>query len=56
GDPAEWEVEEILDAKVRYHSLWYFVHFKGYDPNHDKWVKHSDVFAPDLVAHFYRRY
>ena len=50
------KVEEILDAKVRYRSLWYFVWFKGYDPSHNQWVKHSDVFAPELVKDFYRRY
>ena len=49
----EWEVEEILDAKYCYNSLWYWVLFKGYDPLHDKWVKHSDLFPPELIANFY---
>lgn len=55
GREAEWEVEEILDAKHRYRSLWYFVRFKGYDASHDQWVKHSDLFAPEAVAEFYRK-
>src|SRR5436305_7639541 len=29
GNAPEWEVEEILDAKIRYKSLWYMVWFKG---------------------------
>jgi hypothetical protein len=52
----EWEVEEILDSRVRYGKLWYWVSFKGYGPAHEKWVKHSDVFSPVLVAAFHRKY
>jgi hypothetical protein len=39
-----WEVAKILEAQVRYGSLWYMVQWKGYGLEHDKWVKHSDVF------------
>jgi hypothetical protein len=56
GDAPEWEVEEILDAKIRYKSLWYMVRFKGYDESHNQWVKHSDVFADEAIAEFYRKY
>jgi hypothetical protein len=31
-----WEVTEILEARVRYSSLWYIVRWKGYGPEHDK--------------------
>ena len=55
-DPPEWEIDEVLDARTRYNSLWYFVHYKGYDASHDQWVKHSDIFAPDAIAEFYRKY
>jgi hypothetical protein len=56
-DRAErWEVAEILEAQVRYGSLWYMVRWKGYGPEHDKWVKHSDVFAKDAINAYYRRY
>ncbi|CAK5274987.1 unnamed protein product [Mycena citricolor] len=41
---------------MRYRSVWFQVRWKGYDPSHDQWVKHSDVFADDAVAAFYRRY
>jgi hypothetical protein len=56
GDLPEWEVEEILDAKVRHKSLWYMVQDKGYDTSHNQWVKHSDVFTPEAIAEFYRKY
>jgi hypothetical protein len=51
-----WEVDEILEGRVQYSSLWYMVRWKGYGPEHDKWVKHSDVFAKDAIDTYYRRY
>ncbi|CAK5275819.1 unnamed protein product [Mycena citricolor] len=56
GAGEEWEVEEVLDAKMRYRSIWYFVRWKGYDSSHDQWVKHSDIFAEDAIAAFYRKH
>ncbi|KAF8150305.1 hypothetical protein K438DRAFT_1865932, partial [Mycena galopus ATCC 62051] len=32
------------------------VRWKGYGPEHNKWVKHSDVFAKDAIDAYYRRY
>ncbi|KAF8164264.1 hypothetical protein K438DRAFT_1858086, partial [Mycena galopus ATCC 62051] len=29
---------------------------KGYGPEHNKWVKHSDVFTKDTINTYYRRY
>ena len=54
GDAPEWEVEAVLDAKMRWKSLWYMVSFKGYDTSHNQWVKHSDVFALEAITEFYR--
>jgi hypothetical protein len=51
-----WEVDEILEAWVWYGSLWYMVRWKGYSPEHDMWVKHSDVFTKDAIDAYYRRY
>jgi hypothetical protein len=45
----QWEVAEILEVKVHYSGFWYMVQWKGYRPEHDKWVKHSDVFTRDAV-------
>jgi hypothetical protein len=51
-----WEVDEILEVRVRYGSLWYIVHWKGYGLEHNKWVKHSDVFTKDTIDTYYRCY
>jgi hypothetical protein len=51
-----WEVTKILEARVHYGSLWYMVRWKGYNPEHDKWVQHSDVFAKDTIDAYYCRY
>ncbi|KAF8144235.1 hypothetical protein K438DRAFT_1874312 [Mycena galopus ATCC 62051] len=32
------------------------VRWKGYGPEHNKWVKHSNVFAKDAINTYYRRY
>ncbi|CAK5266797.1 unnamed protein product [Mycena citricolor] len=39
GEGEEWEVEEILDAKMRYRSVWFRVRWKGYDPSHDQTLR-----------------
>ena len=56
GNLPEWEVEQILDAKIRWRSLWYMVQYKGYNASHNQWVKHSNVFALEAIAEFYCRY
>ncbi|KAJ7245997.1 hypothetical protein C8J57DRAFT_1081936, partial [Mycena rebaudengoi] len=55
GDALEWEINEILEAKFRWKSLYYMVSFRGYDASHNQWVKHSDLFAPEAVAEYYRK-
>jgi hypothetical protein len=30
--------------------------WKGYGPEHNKWVGHSDVFAKDAIDTYYCRY
>ena len=32
------------------------VQYKGYDPSHNQWVKHSNVFALEAIAEFYHKY
>jgi hypothetical protein len=51
-----WEVAKILKVKVRYSGLWHMVRSKGYRPEHNKWVKHSDVFTKDTIDAYYRCY
>jgi hypothetical protein len=51
-----WEVIKILKARIHYSSLWYMVQWKGYGLEHNKWVKHSDVFSKDAIDAYYRSY
>lgn len=52
----EWEVEEILDKRVRYHSDWYLVKWKGWPMAESTWVKASDMAnAKDLVHEYESR-
>ena len=32
------------------------VQYKGYNPSHNQWVKHSNVFALEAITEFYRKY
>jgi hypothetical protein len=51
-----WEVAEILEARVCCSCLWYMVQRKGYGLEHNKWVKHSDIFAKDSMDAYYHHY
>jgi hypothetical protein len=50
----EYEVEEVLDSRMRWNRLEYFVKWKGYDASHNCWEVFRDVHAPVLVAQFHR--
>jgi hypothetical protein len=54
----EWEVEAILDAKPMYRGghLCYLVKYKGCYDSHNEWMKHTNVFALDVVKEFYVKY
>jgi hypothetical protein len=49
----QWEVAEILEVRVHYGGLWYMVQWKGYGPEQNKWVKHSDIFTKDTIDTYY---
>jgi hypothetical protein len=49
----EYEVERILDSRVRYRHLEYLVKWKGYDEGQNSWSPHYSVFAPDAVKEFH---
>jgi len=57
NDENEWEVEEILDSKLRYGKLWYKIRWTGHSVSKDSWQPASDAEnAPDLVKQFHIRY
>ena len=50
----EWEVEEVLDSRLRYRKLQYFIKWKGFGIDANSWENAADVFAPELIANFHR--
>ena len=56
-DHEEFEVEEVLDSRVRYGKLQYFVHWKDWPVSSRTWEpKENLANAPDLVDKFHRMY
>jgi hypothetical protein len=52
----EYEVEDILDSRLRYRRLEYLVKWRGYDTGQNSWIPRSDVFAPEIVTNFHRQH
>ena len=52
----EWEVEQIMDSKLRYRKLYYKVKWKDH-PTDNEWYPASNFeHAPEAVQAFHRRY
>ena len=49
----EFEVEKILDSRLRYSRLEYLVRWKGYGRADDTWVPAKDVKAARLIREFH---
>ena len=57
GTPV-FEAEAILKEKVTGKinpTTWYLVHWTGYSPVHDSWVRESDMMAPELISSWQNR-
>jgi hypothetical protein len=52
----EYEVEVILDSRMRYNRLEYLVKWKGYDESHNQWEVHTQVHAKPKIVQFHRKY
>ena len=50
----EFEVEKILNSRIRWCHLEYLVKWKGYNSGHNSWATHYKVHALDVIADFYR--
>jgi hypothetical protein len=52
----QYEVEQILDSRLRYRRVEYLVKWKGYGVGENMWVPHYNVEAPAAVAAFHRNH
>jgi hypothetical protein len=52
----EYEVETILDSRMRYNRLEYLVKWKGYDESHNQWEEHTQLHAKPKIAQFHRKH
>ena len=56
GD-VEWEVEEILDSRIRHRKLEYLIHWQNYGPHERTWEPSAHLSnSAEAVAEFHQRY
>src|SRR5487761_1662692 len=55
GQP-EWEVEDILNSRVRQHKTQYLVKWKGYSDAHNSWEPKEHLHAPELLSTYHKRH
>src|SRR5487761_1155848 len=53
GQP-EWEVEDILDSRVRRRKTQYLVKWKGYSDAHNSWEPKEHLHAPELLSTYHK--
>ncbi|KAK9401689.1 hypothetical protein NXF25_010045 [Crotalus adamanteus] len=53
--PGRYEIEDIVDSRLRGNRLYYLVVWKGYPLSEASWVLSGDVSAPELVKRYHRR-
>jgi len=52
----EYEVEVILDSRIRYRKLQYLVKWKGYGPEENSWQPVENlIHSPELIDEFHER-
>jgi hypothetical protein len=53
----EWEVEKILDSRIHYRKLQYYVDWKGYTPADRTWEPAEHLsHAPKLIEEYHRQF
>ncbi|KAK9412177.1 hypothetical protein NXF25_003352 [Crotalus adamanteus] len=52
--PGRYEIQDILDSRVRGGKVYYLVLWKGYPLSDASWVQREDVFAPALIRRYHK--
>jgi Chromo (CHRromatin Organisation MOdifier) domain len=54
GGEERYEIEEVIDSRLRHRKLEYLVRWKGYGHGENSWIVEHDLEAPNLIATFYK--
>jgi hypothetical protein len=52
----EYEVETILDSRMRYNHLGYLVKWKGYDESHNQWEDQMQLHTKSKIVQFHHKH
>lgn len=47
-----YEVDQILDHKMKRKSRFFLVRWAGYDPSHDSWVVEDNLCCPNILERY----
>lgn len=51
-DNDEYEVEQLLDDKMKRNVRYYLVHWKGYSSEHDTWERVTNLNCPEILEQY----
>ncbi|KAK9395757.1 LHP1: putative chromo domain-containing protein LHP1, partial [Crotalus adamanteus] len=54
--PGHYEIQEILDSRVKRGGVYYLVLWKGYPLSELSWVRKDDMNVPRLIKAYHRKY
>jgi Chromo (CHRromatin Organisation MOdifier) domain len=54
GGEKRYEIDEVIDSRMRGRTLLYLVRWKGYGREENSWISERDLDAPQLIADFHR--
>ena len=54
GGEERYEVDEVLDSRMKGRRLQYLVRWRGYGQEENLWIPEEDLDATELIANFYR--